>query len=257
MSNLFYNLGRTVGYATIPAIRKSKSAWKSLVGNETESIQAQAEFGKSLAAELRLKVRLSEDAEARDLARGILNKLIPCVRNKLRTFHLEVLAEGTPTAVSLPGGFLFLSLGLLDFCQRVPDEVAFLIGHEMGHVVRGHALERILKRIGIEGLSSIVSRGLVNPAIRETGLKWLESSYLRDAEVEADEFGVRVAWAAGYDPSAALRVLDRISTLRTSGNPLGDYFASHPSEQERAVPIRALLKLGDSPGKPPTPEAGS
>ncbi|MFO1500571.1 MAG: M48 family metallopeptidase [Verrucomicrobiota bacterium] len=242
MSGLFFNLGRSVGYAAIPAIRKSKSVWKSLTGDEAESVQAQQEFGRALAAELRLKVRLSQDVAERTQLQKIIDRLSARLRNKERTFRVEVLVDAEPSALALPGGFIFISTGLLDFCERNADELAFLLGHEIGHVVRGHALERVLKRIGTEGLSAVLSRGLLNPALREAGLKWLEQSHSREAELDADEFGMRVALAGGYDGQAALRLLDRIAARRKTLKVLGHYFSSHPAEPDRAAPLQALLK---------------
>lgn len=241
MAGLFYNLGRGLGYASIPAIRKSKWVWKSLTGDAAESLQAEAEFGRALAGELRLKTGTSHDAVDLALVRGIGERLAACVRNKLRTFKVDLLLETEPTAMALPGGYIFVTPALLELAERNPDELAFVIGHEMAHVIRGHALERVLTRIGTEGVSRILSRGLVSPALRETGLKWLESAHSRESEKEADEFGVRVAAAARYDAQAALKLLERFSALRDSGSGLPAYFGSHPPESERIANVKAVL----------------
>jgi predicted Zn-dependent protease len=242
VSNLFFQLGRTMGYATIPAIRKTKLAWKSLTGTGAESIEAETEFGRALAAELKLKTGVSRDAQDVGLVDEITRQLATCVRNKARTFKTGILLDPSISAVSLPGGYLFISQGLLPFCDRNPDELAFVIGHEMGHVVRGHALDRVLLRIGSEGLSSILSRGLLTPMLRDAGLKWLHASYAAEPELEADEFAVRVAGAAGYRAEAALQFLGRTTALRASGGELGEYLTSHPPDEERCKQIRTLLK---------------
>ena len=241
MSDLFYHLGRTVGYGVIPAIRKSKWVWRSLTGNETEAIQAETEFGQALATELRLKIGTSHDPEDNELLREIARRLSACVRNKQRTFRVDIALVEGPSAMALPGGFIFVGVGLLDFCERDPHELAFVIGHEMGHVIRGHALDRMLSRIGAEGLSSILSRGLLNPVLRQTGLRWLESAHSREAELEADEFGVRIGVAGGYDPIAALRLLQRLGAVRNKAGRSSDYFATHPPEADRTAAIRAVL----------------
>jgi predicted Zn-dependent protease len=242
MGKLFYSLGRSLGYASIPVIRKSKWVWQSLVGDEAASLQSELEFGRALAAELRLKTGVSHDPESAQLVAGIVTRLSACVRNKQRTFKGEVLLDPEPTAMALPGGFVFLSSGLLEFCRRDLDEVAFLTGHEMGHVVRGHALERMLKRIGAEGLSRILSRGLLNPALRESGIKWLESSHSREAELEADEFGLRVCSAAGYEAAAALRLFERLTQAPAEQTGTAGYFTSHPPASERMAHAKAILQ---------------
>ncbi len=191
--SLFFNLGRGLGYAALPVIKKSKLAWQSLAGTGAETQRAESEFGRALAAELRLRVGVVNDQMDLALVRKIMQRLSARVKDKQRVFRIDVLLEQAPTAMALPGGFIFLSDGLLNLCERQPDELAFVIGHEMGHVIRGHALQRMLTRIGIEGFSAIVSRGLLNSAIRQSGLKWLESSHAPEAEFEADEFAVRIA----------------------------------------------------------------
>ena len=241
MAGLFYNLGRGLGYASIPAIRKSKWVWKSLTGDAEESLQAEAEFGRALAGELRLKSGTSHDAEDLALVRGIGERLAACVRNKLRAFKVDILLDCESTAVALPGGFIFVTPALLTLADRNPDELAFVIGHEMGHVIRGHALDRVLARIGTEGVSRILSRGLLSPALRETGLKWLQSAHSRENETEADEFGVRVAAAAGFAPDASVRLLQRFASLREGSVELSAYFASHPPEAERIANVRSVL----------------
>jgi predicted Zn-dependent protease len=163
------------------------------------------------------------------------------VRNKHRAFQFEVLREPEVGAVALPGGFIFVTTALLDLCTRTPDELAFVLGHEMGHVVRGHAIERALTRIGAEGLSTILSRGLLNPTLREIGLEWLQRSHAVDAEMEADEFAVRIIQAAQFNAVAGLNWLNRISKLRSSSSVPGEYLKSHPPETERMVNARRFL----------------
>src|SRR6478609_6128779 len=209
MGGLIYNLGRGVGHATIPLIRKSKLVWRALAGDDAAAIAAEGEFGRSMAAQLRLKTGVSHEPGDLALVREIGTRLSACVRKKERTFQFEVLRDAAVTALALPGGFIFVSAPLLNECERNADELAFVLGHEMGHVVRGHAMERALTRIGAEGLSTILSRGLLNPALREAGLDWLQRSHAKEAEMEADEFAVRVSRAAGFDPAAGLNWLKR------------------------------------------------
>ena len=240
MSGIFFKLGRGLGYASVPAIQKSKQIWQAVTGKDSDSVRAEAEFGQAMAAELRLKVGISADQPDLDLIREIVRRLGGCVRDKRRTFHVEILRHRAPAATALPGGFIFVNTALLEFCHRDPDELAFITGHEMGHILRGHALERMLRRIGAEGLSAILSRGLLNPVLREAGLKWLEVSHSHEAELEADEFASRVMLAAGYDGQAAVRLLQRLAELRSAG--LSEYFRSHPPEAERIAQVESILR---------------
>ncbi len=245
--SLFFSLGRSLGHAAIPAIKKSKEAWQTLTGAGPDAVLAETEFGKSLAAELRFKMGVADSPEELAFVRAILDRLGAGVRDKRRNFRAEILMENTPTAMALPGGFLFVSRGLIQFCERDPDELAFLIGHEMGHVVLGHALERMLTRIGSEGLSAVLSRGLLMPALRDVGLRWLENSHTADAEFEADEFAVRLVSLAGYHADGAERLLERLAKRRESGESAGAYFGSHPPEVERTARIQKINRAARTP----------
>jgi predicted Zn-dependent protease len=242
MSGLIYHLGRGLGYATIPALRKSKQVWRRLAGRDAEAIRAETEFGRALAAELRLNLGVQNESDDTARLTVINRRLMTCLRNKTRTFQVEVLRHPDPAALALPGGFVFPTGALLELCERNGDVLAFILGHEMAHVVLGHAMERMLSRVGAEGLSSLVSRGLLGPAFRESSLEWLQVAYGQEAELEADEFAVRVARAAGYQPAAALDWLKSLEHHRNGATLSGRYLTSHPPESERMAHIQRLLR---------------
>jgi predicted Zn-dependent protease len=179
------------------------------------------------------------DPRDRELVAGIARHLAAVVENKLRQFHVEVVQTEGPGAMALPGGFIFVGASLLDLCERQPEELAFVIGHEMAHVIQGHAFQRIVRSMGMEVISFLLSRGTLTPWLRQSGLKLLQSAHSHDAELEADALGVRLAKAAGYDPRGSLRLLQRLETLRQTSEGIGDYFAAHPPE---AVRIAHLIK---------------
>lgn len=242
MSGLFFHLGRKLGRAAVPLARKSKWVLASLTGTEAESIRAETGMGAAMAAELRASLSGVAAPEDTALLTDICRRLTACVRNKLRTFHVEVIQTGHPTAFTLPGGFIFVDSALLDLCARRADELAFVVGHEMAHVIRGHTLDRWVAQMGADVVNSLLSRSALGPWLRQTGLTLLQSAYSRDNEQEADELGARLAQAAGYAPAGALHLLQRLSR---GGSPqgLGQYFASHPPVPERMAHLRSLKVL--------------
>jgi predicted Zn-dependent protease len=239
--SLSFQLGRKLGRAALPAIRTSKWLWQTLAGRASDPIQAETEFGAALAAQLRLRTGISRDPADAELVNDIGRRLSACLRNKRRIFKTEVLLDDSPMAVAIPGGFVFASTGLLRFCARNAHELAFLIGHEMGHIVRGHALERLLQRIGAEGVSTVLSRGLLNSALDQTSLQWLETAHSTETEYDADEFGLRVAAAARYDIRATVQLLERQAAQRQAPGASPHYFASHPPELERLKNLEQAL----------------
>jgi predicted Zn-dependent protease len=246
MSGLFYELGRSLGRVTVPTLRKSKWVWNSLTGTEEEAVRAEYAFGRTLAAELRATNEMITDPHATALANDLCQRLAARVRDKRRAFQCEVLRHHFPNAMALPGGFIFLSTALLDFCQGAPDVLGFVLGHELGHVLRGHAWDRMLNHAVVKMAGLVVSRaGALGPAgqwLRQNGMTLLQSAHSRDGELEADELGLRLALAAGLAPQGAFALLERIERLGPDRTRLGEYLATHPAPAERLTHLKRLLR---------------
>jgi len=178
-----------------------------------------------------------------DLVRGIGTALAARLKNRQFVFRFEVIQLPEPTALALPGGYLFVSTRLLDLCHRYVDEIAFVVGHEMAHVIRGHASDRFLQESVMKALASRLGRASpLGGLLKDTTLQLLASTYSQDCEFEADELGSRLAHAAGHHPLAAIRLLDRLQRLHDDRTPLGQYFSSHPTPQERMVRLGQVWK---------------
>ncbi len=228
MSGLFYQLGRMLG----PQVRKARWVWQSMAGDEADAIRLEREVGSDLARGIRQQLKLDPDPQIAHLLNEVGSRLARCVANKLRSFGFEALEGGQPNAFALPGGYIFVTRSLLELCERNPDEIAFIVGHEMGHVIRGHAMDRIITNSAISLGTKITSvRGPITGLLNKVGIKLLESSYSQDLEMEADKLGVRLVAAAGYNAKAAAVMLSRLAKLNPSGaeSNLGHYFSSHPA----------------------------
>jgi predicted Zn-dependent protease len=172
-------------------------------------------------------------------------RLTGCVANKSRKFSFEIVEGTEPNAFALPGGFIFVTRSLLELCQWNQDEVAFILAHEMGHVIRGHAMSRIISNSAVATASRVAPvRGVLAGWLRKVGVQFLESAYSQDLESEADKLGVRLAAAAGYDPGACVQLLSRLAKLSQPVGQfdLGSYFSSHPPFKTRIQNINKLLR---------------
>lgn len=243
MSGFFYNLGRKVGRRAVPTLRKSGWIWKGLTGTEEEARRAERALGEALAVEVRTAAQPANDPDASALIDDLCRRLEQKLRSPHYAFRCELMRSGAPNAMALPGGFLFLSHSLLDLCERRPDELAFVIGHEMGHVVRGHAWDRTFNQTALQAVSVVASgTGPVGAWLRQQGMQLLLSAHSRDGEVEADELGVRLAAAAGFDPAGAISLLRQLERLGPDPSVLGQYFASHPPAAERIARLAPLCR---------------
>lgn len=235
MSGIFYDFGRKLGRAAVPAIRKGRWIWNGLTGTEAEALRAEQALGAALAVEVRSMMGGCTDPEAESLVRGLCGELSRVTGEPRRAFRVEVISSESPNAMALPGGFLFVSLELVDLCERRPDELAFVMGHEMAHVLLGHAWDRVLNQGLLRAASLVAGRvGLVGAWVRQHGLQSLQSAHSRQGEFEADQRGCEMAVAAGFDPAGALALLRRLEARSQPPGVLGRYFASHPPAEERA-----------------------
>jgi len=235
----FYQLGKLAG----PKVRKGRWLWKSLTGSREEVAEAERQMGADLAAEIRRQVPLETDADVNRLVATVGRRVARAVADKTLRFQVEVLAGGEPNAFALPGGFVFVTRSLVELCERRQEELAFVVAHEMAHVIRGHALDRVLSDSATAAAArAMPARGALGAWVRQVGFRYLSAAYSRDRELGADALGARLAEAAGYGRDGAVRLLERLERMRREGLAdalgLGDYFATHPPTAERIREVR-------------------
>ena len=157
------------------------------------------------------------------------------MKDPRREFRFCVVPSPLINAFALPGGFVFVTEPLLDLCGADRDEIAFFLGHEIGHILRGHAKDKLTASTFLNAVGARLPGA--GPMLRHI----INQGYSRKLELEADREGVRLARAAGFDPHAAIRALSRLS--QTSGFDSGtpEYFSSHPAISERVKEIEHYM----------------
>jgi beta-barrel assembly-enhancing protease len=241
MSDFFYNLGRRLGHAAVPAIRRSRWIWNNLTGTEADALQAEQSLGAALATELRNASLPSQNPDAARLIHQLCQQLAAAQPDQRRTFRADLFQSNPPNAIALPGGFLFLSDSLVDLCAQQADELAFVLAHEMAHVLLGHAWDRMLNQTVLSTASVVAGRaGPLGSWLRQHGLQLLQTAHARKGEYEADRLGLELVLRAKFDPAGAVRLFDRLEPLASNPTQLGQYFASHPPVAERRARIQAL-----------------
>jgi len=163
-----------------------------------------------------------------------------------------VLDSDVVNAFALPGGYVNLTRGLLALAKD-EAEVAGVMAHEMGHVLERHSTSRV-NRSTIAGLLAMgVGAVLGSPEIAQVlglGSNLYIASYSRGQETEADEVGVKLLQAAGYDPMAMATFLETMNRYAQyeaakSGKKKSegfDFFASHPQTENRVAHAAELAR---------------
>ena len=239
MADFFYRLGRLAG----PAVRKGRWIWHTLVGTEGDEIAAELAVGRDLAAAMEAELGTDRDEALAAYVSEIGKGLVERVRDQRRSFRFGIVQGRDPNAFALPGGFVYVTRPLLDLCGQDRDEIAFVLGHEMGHVIRKHAINRVIQSsaIGLVAKAAPAAGGALAAWVRRSGVRLLESAYSRADEHDADSLGVRLARAAGHDPDASIQLLQRLHAAHEGPEP-PPWLSTHPPVRERVARIRETLR---------------
>ncbi|MBY0527030.1 MAG: M48 family metallopeptidase [Gemmataceae bacterium] len=225
MAGFFYKLGQMVG----PKVRKANWVVTSLTGTEAEVTQAEYRVGVDLAKGFLEQTPVIADPAVTQIMDEVGGRLANCVKDRQRRFRFYAVQSRELNAFALPGGFIFIQRPLLEFCGWDRDEIAFVLGHEMGHVIKRHAIHRLMASSVIQtGVTRLPIGGVLGAPVRNLAATLLNQGYSQDQELEADALGVRLTLAAGYDAGAGRRLLARMQTMPGEAWVLTSYFSSHP-----------------------------
>ncbi|HEX5066032.1 MAG TPA: M48 family metalloprotease [Myxococcota bacterium] len=184
-----------------------------------------ARVGRESKKDVEAEVGVIDDPKLQAYVDGIGHKLLRGMDRRGFDYEFAVVDMLEPNAFALPGGYVFISRGLLALANN-EDELACVIGHEITHAARRHAAAQ----------QALMARQppLAMPGMREKQL----AGYSREMEREADEGGQILCAAAGYDPmgmSTFLTSLAMSTRLTYGGTPGQTFFATHPGSDERAA----------------------
>ena len=179
--------------------------------------------------------------------RAIADKIVPfAVRYnpRARQWRWEVNLIGSKqiNAFCMPGGKIAFYTGILETLKLTDEEVAMIMGHEIGHALLEHARERMAKstltQLGAGILGELVGGGQYAGAFRLGG-DLLTLKFSRTDEQEADIIGLELAARAGYDPRAGITLWQKMSSA--GGGSLLEFLSTHPSGPSRIEEIKEQL----------------
>jgi len=236
------NLFETIGYRLGQKAAQAKNAFDLMGGTEEQSLRAEIRLGRDLTTAFLERVPLIEENVKTRFALEVGSWLAESVTEKKLPFSFWVTAEREPNALALPGGAVFVSWPLLELCQWQRDYIAFVLAHEMAHIVKRHALDKIVKDAAFSLLLRQTSgRNAASAWLGKAGQQLLGCAYSKQDEFEADAFAVALVEAAGGDAMAGERLLEELAPRTSAGTVgiAGNYFGTHPPLTERVANLRA------------------
>ena len=158
-------------------------------------------------------------------------------------FHL-LADERSVNAFALPGGQVFITYALFSRLDN-EDQLAGILGHEIGHVVARHGAERIAKQELTQGLTgaAVIASGDYSTAQAAQMIGNLVGmKYGREQELESDDLGVRFMYQAGYDPRALIEVMQILKEAAGDQQRQPEFFSTHPNPENRVERIMEAIR---------------
>ena len=214
------------------------------------SSQREDEIGKEAAAEVESKIGIVDAPSLSNYISKIGKRLTVHARRSDIRFQFQIVEMQEANAFALPGGYIYLSRGLLALVNS-EDELANILAHEIAHVDARHAAQRELeiKRnsiLSIFGAIAGIASG--NPNLIGIYGAGLIAKHDRDQERDADRFGQTIAKKSNYNPAAMsrfLRTLENQERLTRGASRRPGFFDTHPPTSERIAGAEARLRDKD------------
>ncbi|OGP90548.1 MAG: hypothetical protein A2156_13190 [Deltaproteobacteria bacterium RBG_16_48_10] len=176
-------------------------------------------------------------------------------------FKFYVINGLDPNAFAIPGGYIFVTTGLLVLAEN-EQEVAGVLSHEIAHVTQRHIAQMIerSKRLNIASMAAILAAMLAGrggtasqagAAMATATAGALQLKYTREMETDADQNGLHYLIKAGYDPNGLINFLNRIQRISLAIAPnIPPYLLTHPAIESRISLMDNLLQMGPKPTGP-------
>jgi predicted Zn-dependent protease len=217
----------------------SGARWVADQGAQRVPVSVDRALGDAMAKAISVQERPATDPEVARAVEALTRHLAETAGPEVGPVTVKVWQDSTANAFALPGGHVFVLTGLLDRAERV-DEVAGVLGHELGHVVLRHHVRRAVRELGVFAALSAVFGDLdtLTAVVVGGGADLLGRAYGREQEEAADAYGVQLMARAGYDPHALGAFLERLE----DADLVPAILRTHPSGGDRRRRLDALAE---------------
>ena len=216
--------------------------------SEAQEIQ----LGQEMDAQVKREMGVYEDADLQRYVADIGMRLARASERPNLPWHFTVVDEPAVNAFALPGGYIYITRGILPFLND-EEQMAGVLGHEIGHVTARHSAQQYTKAtsagVGLTLLSIFVPEARPLQGAAETALGVLFLKYGRDDELQADRLGTQYTAKSGWDPRGVggmLRTLERLDAASGSSKGVPNWLSTHPSPADRVQKVMAFIESNPS-----------
>ncbi|HEY3257951.1 MAG TPA: M48 family metallopeptidase [Gemmatimonadaceae bacterium] len=205
-------------------------------------------MGEENAREINSQVPIVTDPEINDYVTTLGDSIARHTSRSDLDWHFYVVNSHQVNAFSLPGGFVYVSRGLIESTDRL-DELAGVLGHEIGHVIQRHSVKQMQssQKLGVVAtlactLTNVCNSGLGQAAINIGGSAVI-ARHSRHDELQADSEAVENVLRVGIDPEGIPALFAVLVNERKYRPTIVDgWFASHPLEESRIQHAKGLIE---------------
>lgn len=213
------------------------------------SVDQEVGMGRAMSKEVEKETTLIRHHALTQLVQGIGQRLVEHANRpefRLYPYTFKVVDSSEVNAFSLPGGPIYVNMGLVDLAEN-EDELAAVIAHEMVHVASRHATEQ-MTTLQLSQLVMLVALSAV-PALPPVAMEGTRLGYIlgvlhydRGMESEADQFALELMESAGFDPRGMTTMLKHLEDERRQEPVMLErLLSSHPLPDDRIQAVEAEL----------------
>jgi beta-barrel assembly-enhancing protease len=202
-------------------------------------VEWEQRLGEAAYRDFLLQHTVVKDGPAVAAVHEISQRLIGHIPDNPYRFDISVVESDVVNAFALPGGYVIVFSALIQKAENA-EEVAGVLSHEFSHVLKRHALERIVKQLGVVAVLGIILGGEQGLAglMKHIGAELLSLRFSRSQETEADVTGLHLLHLARIDPSGMVTFFERLSEKERGGI---EWLSTHPMSTGRAERLRTEM----------------
>jgi predicted Zn-dependent protease len=175
-----------------------------------------------------------------------IGQRVAAVSERPMPYEFALLRSDIPNAFALPGGKIYVTVGLLEIMES-ERELAAVLGHEVGHVAAQHNVQALQRQVGASILIDVAGRvagdsEATAEKVTEIVAGVANLRYSRGDEYQADELGLRYLAKAGYNPWGMVELLSALNEIGSGSSSLGEFFSTHPLTEKRIDEVRAMIR---------------
>jgi predicted Zn-dependent protease len=212
-------------------------------------------YGAEVAEEVESTMPLVPDTAAARFISALGRRLAEASGRPGLEWRFTVVNTAEVNAFALPGGYVYVDRGLIETADRL-DELAGVMGHEIGHVALRHSVEQLKEARKRD--AAVILICTLTRACRTAGGRIalgatadaMTARHSREDEAQADSFAVSLTSRVGVDPEGLPAFFEKLLAERTEHPTLLDaFFASHPTDESRIAALqREIAALGPRSG---------